>query len=316
MQVDPNHDPQSVADEEFLEERDDEVIALAFRRSLIGLVAFLALAGIGVWYLLPKATPDVLQETQLEQVKVREMPQMQPPTCIFTDVTSAAGIDFVHQNGAYGDKLLPETMGGGGGFFDYDNDGDQDILFVNSQRWPTDPREATEPATLVLYNNNGQGQFNDVTTGSGLDISIYGMGVAFGDYDNDGLVDVFVTTVGHNLLFHNDGEGNSLKCRLRPAFRVRNRTGAVVAAGSILIVTATWICMSATMLNGRPLSTWGRTSDLPVENGPMAGLKLSPALCPTCIAMRATENSVTSANPLAFKFATRRPTYRWVSRSP
>ncbi len=127
------------------------------------------------------------------------------PVTKFTDITATAGIRFVHSNGAYGDKLLPETMGGGVAFFDCDNDGDQDLLFINSSTWPW--KASGKNPTMVLYRNNGKGRFEDVTAGSGLDVSFYGMGVAMGDYDNDGLEDVFITAVGGNRLFHNEGKG-------------------------------------------------------------------------------------------------------------
>jgi hypothetical protein len=129
------------------------------------------------------------------------------PVAKFTDITREAGITFVHNNGAYGDKLLPETMGIGVAFFDYDNDGHQDLLFINGTYWPGHIPEGKTPPTMALYHNDGHGHFTDVTKGSGLDISCYGMGVAIGDYDNDGLPDVFITAVGGNHLFHNDGHG-------------------------------------------------------------------------------------------------------------
>ena len=116
------------------------------------------------------------------------------PPLAFTDITKAAGITFVHNNGAYGDKLLPETMGGGVAFFDFDNDGDQDLLFVNSTAWPwktADPKPTHGPVS-----QRRQRPFHDVTDGSGLDVSFYGMGAAVGDYDNDGWQDVFITGRG------------------------------------------------------------------------------------------------------------------------
>ncbi|MFZ0828232.1 MAG: CRTAC1 family protein [Verrucomicrobiia bacterium] len=129
------------------------------------------------------------------------------PVAKFTDITKAAGITFVQNNGAYGDKLLPETLGSGVAFFDYDNDGHQDLLFINSTWWPGHVPEGKSPTTMALYHNDGHGHFTDVTKGSGLDVSFYGTGVAVGDYDNDGLPDVFITAVGGNHLFHNDGHG-------------------------------------------------------------------------------------------------------------
>jgi hypothetical protein len=130
------------------------------------------------------------------------------PKVRFTNITREAGINFVHVNGATGEKLLPETMGGGVAFFDFDNDRAPDLLFVNSTRWPWDDSAPAAPKpTMALYRNDGKGHFADVSAGSGLDVSFYGMGVAVGDYDNDGLVDVFITGVGENHLFHNRGQG-------------------------------------------------------------------------------------------------------------
>src|SRR5438477_10318344 len=129
------------------------------------------------------------------------------PLAKFTDITAEAGITFSHVNGAYGDKLLPETMGGGVAFFDFDNDGAQDLLFVNSSYWPWHVPAGEKLPTAALYHNDGKGHFTDVTAGSGLDVSFYGMGVAIGDYDNDGFDDVYITGVGGNHLFHNEGGG-------------------------------------------------------------------------------------------------------------
>ncbi len=120
------------------------------------------------------------------------------------DTTAAAGLQFQHRNGAYGGKLLPETMGSGCAFIDYAADGWPDILFVNGMDWPGHKRDR---ATLRLYRNNRNGTFTDVTKRAGLDVELYGMGVAVGDYDNDGFPDLFITCVGQNRLFHNTGKG-------------------------------------------------------------------------------------------------------------
>lgn len=125
----------------------------------------------------------------------------------FTDVTSTAGIHFKHNNGAYGGKLLPETLGSGCAFLDYDGDGWQDILLVNSMDWPGHVRQRS---TLRLYRNNRNGTFSDVTRAAGLDLEMYGMGIAVGDYNNDGFPDLLVTCVGQNRLLENTGKGTFL----------------------------------------------------------------------------------------------------------
>ena len=120
------------------------------------------------------------------------------------DVTAQAGVKFRHNSGAYGGKLLPETLGAGCAFLDYDRDGWQDILLVNGSSWPG---HTGERSTLKLYRNNRNGTFSDVTRAAGLDLEMYGMGVAVGDYDNDGFPDILITCVGQNRLFKNTGKG-------------------------------------------------------------------------------------------------------------
>ena len=120
----------------------------------------------------------------------------------FQDVTAKAGIRFMHNNGAFGKKFLPETIGPGVAFIDYDNDGWPDIFLVNGTDWPG---HVTKRTTPKLYHNNHNGTFTDVTRKAGLDMEMYGIGVAVGDYDNDGYDDLFVTTYGQSRLFHNNG---------------------------------------------------------------------------------------------------------------
>jgi hypothetical protein len=122
----------------------------------------------------------------------------------FTDISAAAGIRFTHTNGAFGRKYLPETLGSGVTAFDADGDGRQDLLFVNSTRWPGRPGAPSLPA---LYRNAGGGRFTDVTRGSGLDVELFGMGAAAADFDNDGHADVYVTALGGNRLFKGLGNG-------------------------------------------------------------------------------------------------------------
>ena len=121
---------------------------------------------------------------------------------VFTDATAAAGIRFRHNNGAFGKKYLPETLGSGCAFLDFDNDGWQDILLVNSRNFPGRPGPPSFPA---LYRNNRNGSFTDVTKQAGLAVELYGFGVAAADFDNDGLVDIYITALGPNRLFRNVG---------------------------------------------------------------------------------------------------------------
>jgi hypothetical protein len=127
-----------------------------------------------------------------------------PSAITFRDVTQKAGIHFVHNNGAYGKKYLPETMGPGVAFIDYDNDGWPDIFIVNGMDWPGHGGKHSTPR---LYHNNHDGTFTDVTHKAGLDVELFGMGVAVGDYDNDGYDDLFVTAMGQSRLFRNNGNG-------------------------------------------------------------------------------------------------------------
>jgi enediyne biosynthesis protein E4 len=127
-----------------------------------------------------------------------------PSDFLLSDVTEAAGIHFQQNNGSYGGKFLPETLGSGCAFLDYDADGWQDILLVNAMDWPGHKRQRT---TMKLYRNNRNGTFTDVTKVAGLAIEMYGMGVAVGDYDNDGFPDIFISCVGQSHLFRNTGKG-------------------------------------------------------------------------------------------------------------
>jgi hypothetical protein len=187
------------------EERDDAIVGVALKWSA-GVFLIAALIAVSVVILLRRPGPKPMIVTRpLVLPAVRATPKIEPPRLNFTDVTLQSGITFDHENGARGEKLLPETMGGGCALFDYDNDGNQDILFVNSSRWPWDkPTESEMPATMKLYRNQGRWKFDDITSEAGLDVSFYGMGVACGDYDNDGDIDLFFSAVGLNHLFRND----------------------------------------------------------------------------------------------------------------
>lgn len=150
-------------------------------------------------HIAPASVPATLPSIRLAPASSRPSGPIQ-----FTDVTAQSGIHFTHNSGAFGKKYLPETMGSGVCFIDYDGDGWQDILIVNSMDWPEHKSHKSYPA---LYHNNKDGTFTDVTRQAGLAVEIYGMGCAVGDFDNDGFDDVYITAVGSNHLFQNLGNG-------------------------------------------------------------------------------------------------------------
>jgi len=183
---------------------DDRIIARAIRISLM-IVGGLVLLGLITWLVVNRDEPvETLQEVPRTQAQsLSAANDVAPPALSFTDVTRASGVDFVHVSGAYGERLLPETMGGGVAIFDYDNDGRQDLLFIDSRRWPwrDSGRQGGVPR---LYRNLGDLRFEDVTESTGLaELSLYGMGVAVADFDGDGYRDLYLTAVGPNLLLRN-----------------------------------------------------------------------------------------------------------------
>jgi hypothetical protein len=137
-------------------------------------------------------------------VDVGAAERLSPPPILFTDVTTESGIDFVHHTGAFGQKWMPESLASGCLIFDYDQDGRQDVLFLSGTFWPGHHGEGAVP-TPRLYRNLGQMRFEDVTESAGLNLPVYAMGGTAGDYDGDGDRDLYITSVGDNLLLRNDG---------------------------------------------------------------------------------------------------------------
>ena len=207
--------------EEVEEERDDAVIGAAVRYSLFAItVIAIAIAGSVAYFKLTRQKAEVAAVKPVDLPEVRFEVAQELPAIPWTDVTQASGIDFIHINGATGEKLLPETMGGGSAFIDFNGDGFPDILFVAAKRWDHDPTPTTEanaaespPSSLRMYKNDGTGKFTDVTSDVGLDVVMYGQGCAIGDFDNDGKPDIYISGVsettsgpGPNRLFRNLGE--------------------------------------------------------------------------------------------------------------
>src|SRR5947209_2452565 len=132
--------------------------------------------------------------------------QTSKPNVIFEEVpVSKSGITWAHTNAHSNDRYLPETVGAGCAFLDYDNDGWMDIYLVNSG--PSDFFTPAVPLKNALYRNNHDGTFTDVTDKAGVAGGTFGMGVAAADYDGDGWVDLYVTAYGRNILYRNNGDG-------------------------------------------------------------------------------------------------------------
>jgi hypothetical protein len=185
---------------------DDRIIGKALRWSAAAALAIGVLAAAAAYLIRREPPPPPPRVTALVPPTVPERPRALVPAVRFTDITAHAGITFVHHNGARGERLLPETMGGGVAVLDYDGDGRQDLLFINGTDWPWDT-PSSPPPRHALYHNEGDWHFRDTTADAGLAAGMYGMGAAIGDYDNDGFPDIFLTAVGHSRLYHNQGDG-------------------------------------------------------------------------------------------------------------
>lgn len=201
MTQSPNS-PDTTESEELVPQ-DDAIIGHAMKRSAQVLGILLLVAG-GIFFFLSRE-PDQRAEQKIQPAPPQDLAAkaVELPKLPFKDVTREAGITWTHETGATGEKLLPESMGGGAAFFDYDADGDADLLLVSGSTWP----HAKGPAkgASALYQNDGQGHFRDVTAAAGLKTGFYGMGAAVGDYDADGYPDLFITALGKNHLYHNRG---------------------------------------------------------------------------------------------------------------
>ena len=178
------------------------------RYRIVAAAIVFAVAGVGGYFLVKYLNRSPGETKTHDPGKaITRHAGVEVPAVRFTDVTEQSGVKFQHYSGATPEKLLPETMGGGVAVIDYDGDGKPDLLFANGRPWPGHPAPADGVPTLKLFRNKGDLQFEDVTAAAGLNVSVYGMGVTVGDYDNDGRPDVFVSCVGKHHLFRNvDGK--------------------------------------------------------------------------------------------------------------
>lgn len=196
--------PQPKTNPDETAEQDDAIIGVAVKWSALVLFSIVAI-GIAIWgFFQFNKKEEVAKKIDVTLPQQRTQVTVTLPKISLTDISDQCGIGFTHFNGMDGEKLLPETMGGGVAIFDFDNDGDQDVLFVNSNQWIWSKTNVDTKPTLKLFANDGKAQFTDVTEQAGLAVSLYGMGPTVGDFDNDGWLDLFVTAVGKNMLFKNE----------------------------------------------------------------------------------------------------------------
>jgi enediyne biosynthesis protein E4 len=196
--------PQPKTNRDETTEQDDAIIGVAVKWSALVLFSIVAI-GIAIWGLFQfNKKEEVAKKIDVTLPQQRTQVAVTLPKIPLSDISDQCGIGFTHFNGMDGEKLLPETMGGGIAIFDFDNDGDQDVLFVNSNQWIWSKTVVDPKPTLKLFANDGKAQFTDVTEQAGLAVSLYGMGPTVGDFDNDGWLDLFVTAVGKNMLFKNE----------------------------------------------------------------------------------------------------------------
>ena len=170
-----------------------------------GLIVLGGLVALGIRWIKtapPEAIADTAIETPVAKIRALTKRKITPPVAAFKDVAAEAGVSWMQVNGANGDMYFPESMGTGVAWVDWDNDLDPDLLFVNHTHWPEDEGQVPD-GFLAAYENDGKGNFKDITETLGLKLTLYGTGIATGDYDGDGFTDLYITALGKNRLFRN-----------------------------------------------------------------------------------------------------------------
>ena len=183
---------------------NDQIIADFFKKSIWFVLIITMIIAIVYFYQSRENTLEIVEKEYQPPEKLKI--EISPPEILFSEEAEKRGINFVQQNGATGERLLPETMGSGVAFIDFDNDNDEDLIFVNSTSWVWDSPQST--STQEVYENDGSGKFTNVTVEKGLNDMFYGTGIAVGDVNNDGYDDVVITAVGNNRLYMNQSGEN------------------------------------------------------------------------------------------------------------
>ena len=240
------------------QDEDDEIIGVAFRWSLMVIAGLGAVAAAIAIARMDDEPEERVVDKDVGEIEDEVVDVETLPDVAFTEVTEAAGIDFVHESGARGRKFLPETMGGGVAFLDYDGDGDQDLLFVNGREWPASGAggaDAPSRSGESALQERRHGFLRGRDDGSRNRRRPLWDGVAVGDADGDGAVDVVITGVGGNRMYRNAGDGTFVDVTAASGVAARQAIGRRAPGSSTWRGTATWICSCVTTSSGRARST-------------------------------------------------------------
>ena len=200
-----------------LPQGNDQVIADFFKKSILVIAIIVLLIMLFMYLTQDRQEAGVVVEKEY-QPPSQLSKQVEIPHVVFVEESVKRGLIFKHNNGATGERMLPETMGSGVAFIDFDNDGDEDVVFANGSSWPWDEEQnvqSDKAASQQIFANDGKGYFSNVTVKMGLDEIFYGTGIAVGDVNNDGYDDLFIAAVGENRLYINQQGQKFLRAQIK-----------------------------------------------------------------------------------------------------